>query len=113
MSDVRLNIGGRDFSVACAAGEESHIEMLGRQIDDKLRNMGGITGNSESRMLLFATLLLADELHESKKGPDGTVPQDVPPPDDSAADALCAAIERSAGRIEKLAEQLEQAAANP
>jgi cell division protein ZapA len=110
MSNVRLNIGGRDFSVACAPGEEQHIALLGRLVDDKLRTMGGIAGSSESRMLLFATLLLADELHESRHG--GEPPPDQPRPQDSADIArLCAAIEAASGRLEKLAAELENAAA--
>jgi cell division protein ZapA len=106
MSNVRLNIGGRDYSVACAAGEEPHVAMLGREIDDKLRAMGGVSGSSETRMLLFAALLLADELHEARKG------NPAPVPDRSAdIDRLCAGVESAAARIEKLATDLEQAAA--
>ena len=65
MSDVTLSIGGRNFSVACAAGEEAHIAMLGQTIDAKLAAMGGVSGQSEARILLFAALLLADELHDA------------------------------------------------
>ncbi len=68
MSNVNLVIGGRSFAVACAEGEEDHITGLGRMIDGKLHAMGGATGQSETRMLLFSALLLADELHEIKAG---------------------------------------------
>ena len=69
MSNVTLEIGGRQFSVASADGEEAHVTALGRMIDDKLRAMGGAGGQSESRMMLFAALLLADEIHEIKSRP--------------------------------------------
>ncbi|MFV4725644.1 cell division protein ZapA, partial [Mycobacterium tuberculosis] len=72
MSNVTLQIGGRSFTVACAPGEEDHIAGLGRMIDAKLHSVGSTAGQSESRILLFAALLLADELHEMRGG--GPVP---------------------------------------
>ena len=108
MSNVRLDIGGRHFTVACAAGEEEHIAMLGRHIDDKLRTMGGAGGSSESRMLLFAALLLADELHESRSG--GVAPAEVVDRGPELA-RLVEGIEQAAARLENLAGHLERARA--
>ena len=105
MSNVKLNIGGRDFSVACAAGEEEHVKMLGRRIDDKVHAAGSAGGSSDARMLLFAALLLADEVHELRHS------DETPPPDNSAELArICEGVEAAAGRIEKLANDLESAA---
>ena len=59
MSNVTLSIGGRSYTVACAAGEEEHVAGLGRAIDAKIQSMGA-AGTTESRQLLFAALLLAD-----------------------------------------------------
>lgn len=98
MSNVTLAIGGRNFTVASAAGEESHIEMLGRMIDDRLEKMGGASGQSETRMLLFAALLLADELHEAHKG--------SPPPVPSLSPAVLQQVEALTARAEKLAADL-------
>ncbi|WP_126172666.1 cell division protein ZapA [Altericroceibacterium xinjiangense] len=61
MSDVTLQIGGRPYKVACAPGEEEHVAQLGRLIDEKVR---ATPGQSEARGLLFAALMLADELSE-------------------------------------------------
>lgn len=104
MSNVKLTIGGRDFTVASANGEESHVEMLGRMIDDRLKRMGSAAGQSETRMLLFAALLLADELHEAHSGPDGSPP---PPPQPAADPKLQQRIESLAARVEKLAAAIE------
>jgi cell division protein ZapA len=106
MSNVRLNIGGRHFTVACAAGEEKHIALLGREIDDKLRAMGGASGNSESRMLLFASLLLADELHEIRSRNDAAAAAVDHSP---TLTRLVEGMEAAAERLEKLAQSLEQA----
>ena len=66
MSEVRLSIGGRDYTVACADGEEAHVTRLGEAIDGKFRQLGGSVSNKEAQNLLFAALLLADELHEQR-----------------------------------------------
>lgn len=107
MSNVTLEIGGRQFSVASADGEEQHVTALGRMIDDKLRAMGGASGQSESRMLLFAALLLADEIHEIKAR--GGVP--LPADDTPEFERIARGIEDAATRITNLAAALEQAAA--
>ena len=106
MSNVTLEIGGRSFSVASADGEEQHVATLGRMIDDKLRAMGGAAGQSESRMLLFAALLLADEIHEMTER--GIAP--VPKNDGPELERIARGIEDAATRIENLAAHLEQAA---
>ena len=107
MSNVSISIGGRRFTVACAPGEEGHITGLGRMIDNKLAAMGGASGQSESRMLLFACLLLADEVHDLKS----RLPQPslFPESGASASEAPSSAI---AERLEKLAHQMENLAAS-
>lgn len=65
MSEVTLLIGGRRHTVSCADGEEAHIAELGRMIDKKFAQLGNPTG-PDSQNMLFAALLLADELHEAR-----------------------------------------------
>ena len=97
MSNVTLQIGGRSYIVACAAGEEAHVEALGQLIDDKIRDLG-TSGHNEVRLLLFAALLLADELHEARgKGATAAV----------AAPDHAQTLELLAGRLEKYAASLE------
>ena len=98
MSNVTLDIAGRKFTVACAEGEESHISMLGRAINAKLLDMPNIANQSEARALLYAALLLADEIHELKQGNGGGA---EPAPE--VADGL----EALAARLETMASQLE------
>ena len=100
MSNVTVTIGGRHYTVACAAGEEEHIEMLGRSIDGRLEGMPNLGGQSEARTLLFAALLLADELHESR----GAASLDAAP-----SPAVAESLESLASRLEGLATQLEGA----
>lgn len=100
MNNVHLQIGGRTFAVSCAEGEEDHIEMLGRMVDERVRKMGGAP--NEARMLLVVSLMLADELHE--------VHRQLPPLYDGVEPASAEpAIEESAvERINRLSERLEK-----
>lgn len=98
MSNVTLQIGGRAYTVACAAGEEDHVAGLGRLIDEKVQSMGG--GHNEVRQLLFAALLLADELHETRHRAPAAAPA-------AAAADHSAALEAIADRLEKCAAALE------
>lgn len=109
MSNVTLHIGGRSFTVACAEGEEKHITALGRIIDGKLNTMGAAAGQNETRMLLFAALLLADDLHESRNGPDA-LPPPAPPLQPNDDPELARRLEDIAGSLEKCAEHLESGA---
>lgn len=110
MSNLTLTIGGRPFAVSCADGEEPHIEMLGRMIDDRARRIG--IGQGEARMLLFSALMLADELHEAHRhAPVDTVAEAaVASPDetDGAEQIVADRINLLAERLEKLAITLEQ-----
>ncbi|MCW1383362.1 cell division protein ZapA [Novosphingobium sp. KCTC 2891] len=107
-----LQIGNRPFTVSAATGEESHIEMLGRMIEDRVGRMAGGSGQSETRMLLFAALVLADELHEAhKQAPPPAPPTpEVAPEPEGPSPEMVARVEALAARVEKLAAHLEQTA---
>jgi cell division protein ZapA len=99
MSNVTLHIGGRTYAVACAAGEEDHVSGLGKLIDDKLHSMGNIASQSETRQLLFAALLLADEVHESRHRGGAAAPA-APPFDSARLEALAERLENCASALE-------------
>lgn len=112
MSNVTISIGGRNFAVSATDGEESHIEMLGRMIDERARRIVAHT-QSEPRMLLFAALVLADELHEAhKSAPVPAAPEEPARalPTGPSPEVL-ARIDTIAARVEKLAAHLEHAGA--
>ncbi|MDR2857989.1 MAG: cell division protein ZapA [Novosphingobium sp.] len=113
MSNVTLAIGGRSFTVACADGEESRIADLGRMIAAKVSGMGDMSGQGESRMLLFAALLLADELHDAKTRAPVPVPAPVlaPVPAPALPGGSAARLTAIAERLENLAGRLEGEAA--
>ncbi len=102
MSNVTLSIGGRSYTVACAEGEESHVLGLGSLIDGKLAAMGDMSGQAETRMLLFAALLLADELHEA-----GGAKLAPAPASSQIAPAMALRFDELATSLENLATRLE------
>jgi cell division protein ZapA len=109
VSNVTLRIGGRAYTVACADGEESHVTALGQLIDDKVQQMGA-AGQSEPRQLLFAALLLADELDEARNRRGSATA--VPAPASAPAPAPAApAVDRYADALEAIATRLENYAA--
>lgn len=111
MSNVNLEVGGRVFTVAAAHGEEAHIAMLGRMIAERAGRVGGGPGMSETRMLLFAALMLADELHDAhlKEAPPAPVSPAVATAEpDRISGQVKARIEELAARVEKLAAHLEE-----
>lgn len=99
MSNITLTIGSRPYTVACAPGEEDHVQTLGRLIDSKLDALPGTVAQSETRSLLFAALLLADEVHELR---EAVADAGTAVPADKLADF--------ARRLENLASHLESAA---
>jgi len=107
MSNVALSIGGRSFTVACADGEEDHVAGLGRMIHDKVAAMGEGGSQNESRMLLFAALLLADEVSDLRDGGQSAVTPAHHSPGPAADPQLAARIDALARRMENLADRLE------
>ena len=107
-SMIDLNLAGRTYQVACREGEEETLRAAARLVDGKSREaLAGLGTLSEARQFLFASLLLADQLMEGR-------PYVVPPPapESSGPDpALVQRAEALAGRLESLAQQLENDAA--
>ena len=107
MADVRLNIASREYIVTCRDGEEAHLHSLASMVDEMAQEAGGAAGGlNESRQLLFASLLLADKLHEARASAPNPAAS-LPMPSDSALEQAAATIEKLADRLETLAVKLE------
>ena len=91
---------------------------LGEMVDDMARKAAGPSSSlTENRTLLFAALLLADQLADARDSENSTgsktketgSAESIHPDDDRSA----VAIEHLAERIEKLASTLEEMTATP
>jgi cell division protein ZapA len=104
MAEIDLSIGGNNYTVACRDGEEAHLRSIAAVVDKKADEARvAVGGVSEVRQLLFASLLLADELEEARGGAATAAP--------GATDgANLAILEDIAVRLETLASRLENRA---
>ncbi len=108
MGQVNLEIGGRSFNVTCQDGEEAHLSKLAKMVSEKAGEAGDPAGLTESRMLLFTSLLLADELHGAKSAKPAPPPAPAPAPSAPAIDEkTLEALEKLADRAEAFADNLE------
>jgi len=98
MAQVSLIVGGRPYDLACRDGEEPHLLALGAMVEARFADAGrAVGGGSETRQLVMAALLLADELSELRAGGR-----------DPAQDELAKGLDTLAARLESLAERLEK-----
>jgi cell division protein ZapA len=121
VAEVEISIVGRSYRIACRDGEEDNLRRAAAMVDAKSREaLAGLGTLSESRQLLFASLLLADQLIEgdSAKPPAPAVSETqapaappVPPTREPVDSALVERTERLAQRLESLAARLEEEAA--
>src|SRR5687768_3636014 len=106
MAQVDLIIAGRSYQIACREGEEENLKAAARLVDAKSREaLAGLGTLSEARQLLFASLLLADQLLDKKPGSEAV---SAPAPAPAALDpALVRRAESLADRLESFADSLE------
>ena len=101
MSEVKLQVGGRIHTVSVADGQEESLRQLAAMVDAKIAGMGTNVSSNEAKNLLFAAILLADELADAKK-------KLAHPPDPGIeAAALADRLERLAATLENTASRLE------
>ncbi|MBX7540335.1 cell division protein ZapA [Qipengyuania sphaerica] len=105
MSEVKLQVGGRQYTVSVADGQEDNLRGLASTVDAKIAGMGNNVSNNEAKNLLFAAILLADELDEAKKK---AAQAPTHPPDPGIdTDGLADRLERLAVALENAAARLE------
>jgi cell division protein ZapA len=107
MSQLTLTIGGKAHRVSCADGEEAHITQLGAMVDDKLKAMGGNLSAQDAENLLFAALLLADELHDIRQKAPAAREPDQPRSSDNAQHNVAPKLSQLAEMLENCADKLE------
>jgi cell division protein ZapA len=68
MSQVTVTIAGRTYRIACAEGEERHLEGLAASYDSRIEEMRATFGQVDDlRLHVMAAIAQADELHEMKR----------------------------------------------
>jgi len=109
---VNVMVNGKAYTLGCGEGEEPHLKELAALVDVKVREAQGMVGAqaSDTKLLLTAALLLADEHHETleKLGSTAATAGSLQGERDKAsemaenAQAIAAdALEAAAARIEQ------------
>jgi cell division protein ZapA len=117
VADVKLTIAGRPYDVHCADGQEAQLIQLASVVDEKVRTM---PGGTEIRQMLFAALMLADEVQEAKGKVEKSEPQSdslraaialAESREATARDELRAAVAREQAALKELATTRQNASA--
>ena len=100
-SIVTVRLNGQPYQMGCDAGQEAHIEALGRDVEAVLNELTGTVGQiGEARLLAMAALIIADrksEMSAREDGPDATSSLSS-----DELDQLASRIEAMAGRVSQL-----------
>ena len=112
MAQVTVRINGYAYTVGCQDGEEQHLLSMAAEVERRIESIKAVAGQSgESRMLVMAALLMADDLfemgralREAQKGAGAAA--------SAAAQAASGATDPKLGRrLGRLARRAEEIAA--
>jgi cell division protein ZapA len=117
MATVTVNINGRNYRMACDDGQEEHLTRLAQDLDGRIAQLRGDFGEiGDMRLTVMAALTIADELRE-QRAQLRRIEDEFAALQDArtvAADrakatenAISAAFNSAAERIEKLAKALD------
>jgi cell division protein ZapA len=119
MAQLSVTIAGRSYRMACADGEEDHLEGLAQMIDDKISEMRQTFGEiGDQRLIVMAALTVADELTEEKRKTEelegelarrNAAQTDVVTANESWAKSVADALDNASVRIEKVAQAMNAA----
>lgn len=123
MAIVPVHIHGKEYQVACDDGQEQQLQFLAAAVNERMRILlrGMHNHPGEAMGLLLVSLMLADELIESKKEIEGVVTEVqrlgalVSDGQESAyidrrveiENAMASTLEEIAMRIERIADRIE------
>lgn len=111
MSKADILIRGKTISIACAEGQEAHIEELGRRFDARLQALEETVGDiGDMRLLVAAGLSLIDELDEvSSQSPAKAEVNDLDNRITLIERTAASALADAAIRIHRIADRIEEA----
>jgi cell division protein ZapA len=120
MAIVHIRVGNREYDVACDDGQEDHLRLLADEVDERVRSVMFSMGTNvgDNMALLMSALTMADDLIESKREIQNIAAEvnhlshqlDAGTQQRQLAEmeqAMAHTLEEIAGRIEKIADQLE------
>ncbi|UUX51724.1 cell division protein ZapA [Nisaea acidiphila] len=110
MAQVEININGKNYRIACEDGQESRIASLASMVDSHIKDLVEQIGQiGDTRLLVMASLLIADELVDLREIEGEVAAEGGGAPLGESEEKIAAALDAMAGRIESIADQLERA----
>lgn len=68
MAQVNVTINGRQFRIACDDGQEDHLQVLAKNLDQRIETLRGKFGEiGDTRLTVMAAITVADEFAEAAK----------------------------------------------
>ena len=109
---VTAHVYGKEYTLACDAGQEQHLQALVQDVNRRITTLEKAVGKlPEPLMLLYSTLMVADELHDTKRDLTRTkddLAHTRQQMNESGDDARLAALEEEvAGGISAIAARIE------
>jgi cell division protein ZapA len=116
LAQVTVKINGYTYTVGCENGQEQHLLAMAAQVENRIDSIKALGGNSgEARLLVLASLLMADEIHDLRAELETLraaavrqTKRDVKPAEPPAKDSeLSRQLSRLATRAEQIAAGLD------
>jgi cell division protein ZapA len=109
MAQVDVTINDRSYRIACDDGQEEHLTRLASYVDGRVQELVASVGQvGDSRLLVMASLLIADELSETLESLASLQDKHHSTPV-AAEEDVAEVMESLADRIERIAAKLEAA----
>lgn len=68
MPEVTVTVNGRTYKMSCDAGQEEHLLGLAEQVNANVEHLMETVGQvGDTRLLLMAAIMIADELGEARR----------------------------------------------
>lgn len=107
MAQVTIRINGYAYTVGCEDGQEDHLAKMAAEIEQRINSIKAIGGQSgEARLLMLASLLLADELYDLRNNPGAQTAPNPQPGAGKADGERKARLRRVAARAEEIASDM-------
>ena len=105
MAQINVSVAGKNYPLAAGQGDEDRVRKLAAYVDSKATELTGKLGHvNETRLILMAAMLIADELHDHLEGKGGQGLLNTLSEDDMAS-----VLNEVSNEVETIAERLANA----
>ncbi|MBP0616162.1 cell division protein ZapA [Jiella mangrovi] len=116
MPQIVVTIDGKTYRMACAEGEEHHLEALAADVDGKIAELRKSFGEiGDLRLTVMAAIMASDQLHEARariaeleaqRDADGASVKASEAGGESARRDFAQSLDETAASLEKIAAKL-------